>query len=255
MQHQCLGKSYLIREQPRASLILRPTNRVKVNWLPLTTTPHLISTTDINALEMRTVVSIMLSGGRSVCCGFHRAFRMRCRLIKWIKEGWKVWCCVWCLFNQNYQERVIMWRAHRQPTRPARVLAVTQCGVRSCPEGVVAYRASCSRSEQQISSSPRGHLGSRDGLRTWSAELTHGGSSGLVVDAAEAATSRHTPGGRAGPAVSLLGRVVNLHMGRALGQVFAVMAQAILGDLDGIKVALRAPLGGQGHTCVWGEGC
>lgn len=72
------------------------------------------------------------------------------------------------------------------------------------------------------------------------------------MDAAQTATSWHTPGGCAGPAVSLLGRIVNLHMGRALGQVFAVMAQAILGDLDGIKVALRAPLGGQRHTCGGG---
>lgn len=39
-------------------------------------------------------------------------------------------------------------------------------------------------------------------------------------------------------------------MGRALGQVFAVMAQAVLSDLDGVEVALRSPLSGQGHTWV-----
>lgn len=89
---------------------------------------------------------------------------------------------------------------------------------------------------------PRGHLGSWKGLHTWSTELTHGGSSGLVRDAAETATFRHTPGRRAGPAVSLLGGVVDLNVGRALGQVFAVMAQAVLGDLNGVEVALRAPL-------------
>lgn len=89
---------------------------------------------------------------------------------------------------------------------------------------------------------PRGHLGSWKGLHTWSTELTHGGSSGLVGDAAETATFRHTPGRRAGPAVSLLGGVVDLNVGRALGQVFAVMAQAVLGNLNGVEVALRAPL-------------
>ena len=89
-----------------------------------------------------------------------------------------------------------------------------------------------------------------DGLHTWSTELTHGGSSGLVVDTAETATFRHTPGRRAGPAVSLLGCVVDLHVGRALGQVFAVMAQAVLSDLDGVEVALRAPLSGQRHAWV-----
>lgn len=70
------------------------------------------------------------------------------------------------------------------------------------------------------------------------------------MDTAETATFRHTPGGCAGPAVSLLRRIVNLHMGRALGQVFAVMAQAVLGNLDGVEVALRAPLSGQRHTWV-----
>lgn len=39
-------------------------------------------------------------------------------------------------------------------------------------------------------------------------------------------------------------------MGRALSQVFAVMAQTVLGNLDGIEVALRAPLGGQRHAWV-----
>ncbi len=87
-----------------------------------------------------------------------------------------------------------------------------------------------------------------DSLHTWSTELTHGGSSGLVVDTAKAATLRNTPGRRAGPTISLLGCVVDLHMGRALGQVFAVMTQAILSNLDGVEVALRAPLGRQRHT-------
>lgn len=81
-----------------------------------------------------------------------------------------------------------------------------------------------------------------------STELTHGGCSGLVVDTAEAATFWHTPRGCAGPVVSLLGCIVDLHMGRALGQVFAVMAQAILCYLDGVEVALWAPLSGQRHS-------
>lgn len=67
------------------------------------------------------------------------------------------------------------------------------------------------------------------------------------MDTAQAAAFRNTPGSCAGPAVSLLRRVVDLHVGGALGQVFAVVAQAVLGDLDGVEVALRAPLGGEGH--------
>lgn len=87
------------------------------------------------------------------------------------------------------------------------------------------------------------------GLHTWSTELTHGGSSDLVMDTAQSATLRHAPR-RCGPAVSLLSGVINLHVGRALRQVFAVMAQPILGNLDGVEVALRAPLGGQRYTWV-----
>lgn len=68
------------------------------------------------------------------------------------------------------------------------------------------------------------------------------------MDAAQAAAFWHTPGGCAGPAVSLLRRIVDLHVGGPLGQVFAVMAQAVLGDLDGVEVALRAPLGGERHA-------
>lgn len=68
------------------------------------------------------------------------------------------------------------------------------------------------------------------------------------MDAAERAAFGHAPRRRAGAAVSLLGRVVDLHVGRAFGQVFAVMAQAVLGDLDGVEVALGAPLGGQRHA-------
>lgn len=81
-----------------------------------------------------------------------------------------------------------------------------------------------------------------------SAELTHSGSPCFVVDTAETATFRHTPRGCAGPAVSLLDCIVDLHVWGALGQVFAVMAQAVLGNLDGIEIALRAPLSGQRHT-------
>lgn len=87
-----------------------------------------------------------------------------------------------------------------------------------------------------------------EGLHTWSTELTHGGSSGLVVDTAETATFWNAPGRRAGPAVSLLGGIVDLHMRGALGQVLAVMAQAVLSNLDGVEVALRAPLSRQWHT-------
>lgn len=68
------------------------------------------------------------------------------------------------------------------------------------------------------------------------------------MDTAQAAAFRHTPGGCAGPAVSLLRCVVDLHVGRALGQVLAVVAQAVLGDLDGVEVALGAPLSGERHT-------
>lgn len=70
------------------------------------------------------------------------------------------------------------------------------------------------------------------------------------MDTAQAATFRHAPGDGAGPAVPLLGRVVDLHVGWALRQVLAVVAQAILGDLDGVEVALRTPLSGQRHAWV-----
>lgn len=85
-------------------------------------------------------------------------------------------------------------------------------------------------------------------LLTWSGELTHRGSSALVVYTAEAATFWHTPQSWAGPTVSLLSCIVDLHMGRALSQVFAVMAQTVLGNLNGVEVALRAPLSGQRHA-------
>lgn len=89
-----------------------------------------------------------------------------------------------------------------------------------------------------------------EGLHTWSAELTYRGRSALVMDTAEAATFWHAPRGWAGPAVPLLGCVVNLHVGWALSQVLAVMTQTILGNLDGIEVALRTPLSGQRNTWV-----
>lgn len=71
------------------------------------------------------------------------------------------------------------------------------------------------------------------------------------MDTAETAAFRNGPQCGAGPAVSLLSCVIDLRVGRALCQVFAVMTQPILGNLDGIEVALRAPLGGQRHT--WEE--
>lgn len=95
---------------------------------------------------------------------------------------------------------------------------------------------------------PRSHLGSQEVSHTLSVELAHGGSPGLVMDTAQTAAFWHTPGGCDGPAVSLLRRIIDLHVGGALGQVFAVMAQAILGDLDGVEVALRAPLSGERHA-------
>lgn len=95
---------------------------------------------------------------------------------------------------------------------------------------------------------PPGHM---VGLHTWSTKLTHRGSSDLVMDTAETAAFRHAPRCCAGPAVSLLSCVIDLHVGSALCQVFAVMTQPVLGNLDGIEVALRAPLGGQRHT--WEE--
>lgn len=73
------------------------------------------------------------------------------------------------------------------------------------------------------------------------------------MDVAQAATFGHAPGGAAGPAVLLLGRVVELHVGGALGQVLAVVAQAVLGDLDGVEVALRTPLGGERNAWAWME--
>lgn len=91
-------------------------------------------------------------------------------------------------------------------------------------------------------------------LLTWSAELAYGGAPRLVVDAAQAAAFGHAPGGAAGPAVPLLGRVVEVHVGGALRQVLAVVAQAVLGDLDGVEVALRTPLGGQRNAWAEGEG-
>lgn len=70
------------------------------------------------------------------------------------------------------------------------------------------------------------------------------------MNTAETATFWHTPGRCAGPALSLLGCIVDFHVGRTLSQVFAVMAQTVLGNLDGIEVALRAPLSGQRHAWV-----
>lgn len=123
------------------------------------------------------------------------------------------------------------------------------CGCDSPQTIILSWGCSCISSllqpqltgDKLLALRPSGLMGGR---HTWSTELTHGGSSGLVVHAAETATFRHTPGRWAGPAVSLLGCVVDLYVGRALGQVFAVMAQAILSNLDGVEVALRAPLGG-----------
>lgn len=100
--------------------------------------------------------------------------------------------------------------------------------------------------------SPPEAVGPPRDVLTWSAELAHGGAPRLVVDAAQAATFGHAPGGGAGPAVPLLGRVVELHVGGPLRQVLAVVAQAVLGDLDGVEVALRTPLGGQRNA--WAEG-
>ena len=69
------------------------------------------------------------------------------------------------------------------------------------------------------------------------------------MDSRQAAALGHTPGAWAGrPAVPLFGRVVHLHVGGALRQVLAVVAQTVLGNLDGVEVALGAPLGGEGHT-------
>jgi len=96
---------------------------------------------------------------------------------------------------------------------------------------------------------PRGCARSWKVSHTWSTELTHGRGSGLVVDTAEDAPFGHAPGGGAGPAVSVLGRIVDLHVGGALRQVLAVVAQAILSDLDGVEVSLRTPLCGQRHAC------
>lgn len=92
--------------------------------------------------------------------------------------------------------------------------------------------------------------GQMEGLHTWSTELTHRGRSALVMDTAETATFWRTPGHCGGPAVSLLGCVVDLHVRSALSQVFAVMAQTVLGNLDGIEVTLRAPLSWQRHACM-----
>lgn len=74
------------------------------------------------------------------------------------------------------------------------------------------------------------------------------------MDAAEDAALGRGPGRGAGPAVPVLGRVVDLHVGGALRQVFAVVAQAVLGDLDGVEVSLRAPLGGERDAWEGGAG-
>lgn len=157
-----------------------------------------------------------------------------------------MWCFVWFL-NHNCWESVIMWWVHCQPTQCARILTVWRW--------LTADWCSCISSllQQQLTGDkllalwPSGLIG---GLRTWSTELTHRGGSGLVVDTAEAATFRHTPGRCAGPTVSLLGCIVDVHVRRALRQVFAVMAQAVLSDLDGVEVALWAPLSGQRNSWV-----
>lgn len=83
-------------------------------------------------------------------------------------------------------------------------------------------------------------------IPTWCAELADRGGARLVVDAAEGTALGNGPG--AGAAVTLLRRVVHLHVRRALRQVLAVVAQAVLGDLDGVEVALWSPLGGQRHS-------
>lgn len=84
-------------------------------------------------------------------------------------------------------------------------------------------------------------------LGTWSAELSYRRGSGLVIDSGERAALRDHP--CAGPAVSLLRRIIHLHMRRPLCQVLTVMTQAILSYLDSIEIPLRAPLGGQRYSC------
>lgn len=89
-----------------------------------------------------------------------------------------------------------------------------------------------------------------EALLTWRSELTHIGSTGCFVDTAHTAAIRHTPFGSASLVLCLLGCIIDSHSGWVLSQVFAVMAQAVLGNLDGVEVALRAPLSRQRHTCL-----
>lgn len=87
-------------------------------------------------------------------------------------------------------------------------------------------------------------------LHTWSTELTHRGEPGVVIDTAVNTTFRHTPLSCAHPAVPVLGCIVDFNMRCSLRQVFAVMTEAVLGDLDGVEVALRPPLSRQRDTWV-----
>lgn len=65
------GNSDLIK-QPWASLILRPTNRIKVNW-------QVQTMTSLSNIAARALHINPLAGGLSVWCHFHGAFRWRRR--------------------------------------------------------------------------------------------------------------------------------------------------------------------------------
>lgn len=70
------------------------------------------------------------------------------------------------------------------------------------------------------------------------------GELGFIGHRGKGAAFGHRPLSSPAAPVLLLGRFVHLDVRGLLGQVFAVVTQPVLRDLDGIEVALRSPLGG-----------
>ena len=81
---------------------------------------------------------------------------------------------------------------------------------------------------------------------TWGTELSGGGGPRGVQEFSEGTSLGDRPW--TGASSGSLGPVVQLHAGGALRQVLAVVAQAILGDLNRVEVALWAPLCGHWHS-------
>lgn len=70
------------------------------------------------------------------------------------------------------------------------------------------------------------------------------GELGFIGHCGKGAALGHDPLGCPAAPVLLLSRFVHLDVRGLLCQVFAVVTQPVLCDLDGIEVALRSPLGG-----------